>query len=271
MMYYVRTSDNVEIAVYDLNPCACNTIVMVHGWPLSHKIFEYQAELLIKCGYRVILLDLRGFGNSDAPACGYGYSRMADDIYTVVNNLRLKNFILVGFSMGGGIVVRYMGRYGGYQVRKLVLLGAAAPLYTRRPDYPYGRTKEFVDGLIEQACNDRPKMCADFGNMLFACPHSQQVRDWFRQISYDASGIGTVQTAIALRDEDCRADMAKICVPTGIFHGKQDQIVPYELALVQHEGIRNSKLFPFEYSGHGIFYDELQCFNKTFLEFIQEK
>ena len=83
-MFFIRTNDQVKIAVYDLNPCGSETILLIHGWPLSHQIFEYQESLLTANGFRVVSMDLRGFGASDAPACGYGYDRMADDIYTVV-------------------------------------------------------------------------------------------------------------------------------------------------------------------------------------------
>ena len=83
-MFYVRTNDGVKIAVYDLNPTAAETVFLVHGWPLSHRIFEYQETPLICKGYRVVEIDLRGFGSSDKPACGYTYDRMADDIYAVI-------------------------------------------------------------------------------------------------------------------------------------------------------------------------------------------
>ena len=143
-MFFIRTNDQVKIAVYDLNPCGSETILLIHGWPLSHQIFEYQESLLTANGFRVVSMDLRGFGASDAPACGYGYDRMADDIYTVVRALNLRCFTLVGFSMGGGIVTRYMGRYNGYGVKRLVLLGAASPRFTQCSDFPYGVTREAV-------------------------------------------------------------------------------------------------------------------------------
>lgn len=98
-MFYVRTNDGVKIAVYDLNPTAAETVFLVHGWPLSHRIFEYQETPLICKGYRVVEIDLRGFGSSDKPACGYTYDRMADDIYAVVRALNLQNFTLAGYSM----------------------------------------------------------------------------------------------------------------------------------------------------------------------------
>ena len=139
-MYYITTSDHVKIAVYDLNPGSDKAILLIHGWPLNEKMYEYQKSMLLCTGYRVITMDLRGFGNSDAPACPYDYNRMADDIYTVVCKLNLRSFTLVGFSMGGAIVSRYMGRYQGHGVKKLCLLAAAAPRFTQTADFPYGET-----------------------------------------------------------------------------------------------------------------------------------
>lgn len=271
-MFYVQSDQKVRIAVEDLNPPGSRqTVLLIHGWPLSHKIYEYQQEPLLRNGYRVVSLDLRGFGNSDASADGYSYDQLSDDIYHVVRSLELHDFILVGFSMGGGIVCRYMGRHDGYGVRKLLLLAAAAPSFTRRPDFPYGVTRASVDQLIQQARTDRPRMASMFGGMLFYNVHSPEALEWFRDISWEASGIGTIQTAVSLRDEDCRLDMKKIHVPTGIFHGKKDQIVPYELALIQQKEIPGAKLYPFDNSGHGIFYDELSLFNQRFLEVLKSQ
>ena len=126
-MFYVNSTDGVKIAVYDYNCGGTETVLLVHGWPLSHKIYEYQIPILVRMGYRVVALDLRGFGMSDVPGCGYSYDQMAADIHQVVKRLRLWSFTLVGFSMGGAISLRYMRLFRGYGVKKLILLAAAAP------------------------------------------------------------------------------------------------------------------------------------------------
>ena len=148
-MFFIKSTDGVKIAVYDYNPQGKQTVFLVHGWPLSHKIYEYQTELLTECGYRVVAIDLRGFGLSDTPAGGYSYDQMAEDIYQVACALRLYCFTLVGFSMGGAIVLRYMHRYCGYGVCKLILLAAAAPRWTQCPGFPYGQSREYVDELLQ--------------------------------------------------------------------------------------------------------------------------
>lgn len=270
-MFYIQSTDGVKIAVYDYQPEGKQTVFLVHGWPLSHQMYEYQIELLTRHGYRVVAIDLRGFGNSDTPAGSYSYDQMAADIYAVVCALKLTRFTLVGFSMGGAIVLRYMNRYQGYGVKKPVLLSAAAPSWTRRPDFPYGLTREAVNGLIEQARTDRPQLAHDFSHkQLFACPQSEAAKNWFEDIALSASGLGTVRAAISLRDEDGRADLRCIRIPTVIIHGAKDVVVSNELAEIQHKTIRNSKLCTLENSGHGIVYDELERFNRVFLSALPE-
>lgn len=268
-MYTIRVRNNVKLAVYDTNPHGKKAIVLIHGWPLSAKIFEYQIPMLVNHDYRVVAIDLRGFGASDAPACGYSYDTLADDIYQVIRTLNLRSFVLAGFSMGGAIALRYMARRHGYGVRKLALFAAAAPRLTKCPGFSYGIPRENVDGWIEQAGTDRPQLAEKFSRMLLARPHGDAIQTWFREISLTASGIATVQTAHSLRDEDGRADLACVKVPTGIFHGDKDEVVPFELALLQEEGIEGARLFPFPCSGHGIFYDDLETFNSCFLQFLE--
>ena len=268
-MVYVNVEADVNIAVYDVNPEGSKTILLIHGWPLSSRIFEYQENLLPLYDYRVVTVDLRGFGHSDTPIHGYTYDELATDIYMVVKHFGLHDFILAGFSMGGAIAIRYMTIFHGYGVSKLILLAAAAPSFVVRENYPYGMEIKDVNKLIEQAYKDRPPMLSNFGKLLFNKQHSDEVKEWFKLISYHASGIGTIQTAMSLRDEDLRDELSRIHVPTGIFHGKEDLICPYEFAKIMNEKIRGSKLYTFEESGHAIFYDELENFNSVLFEFLE--
>ena len=125
-MNYITSDGNIKIAYEDLNPQNKKTVVFLHGWPLSHKVFEYQADILPYKNYRIVAADLRGFGESDAPAMGYGYDVMAKDIYNLITKLGLQNIVLAGCSMGGAIAIRYMSMFQGYGVSRLALLGAAA-------------------------------------------------------------------------------------------------------------------------------------------------
>lgn len=266
----IEATDGTRLAVYDYNPCGQETVVLVHGWPLSHKMYEYQVERLLKCGYRVVAMDLRGFGASDTPACVYSFRQMATDLHSIVTCLGLNCFILVGFSMGGAVALRYMRLFRGRGVKKLILLAAAAPSWTQRPDYPYGMTREAVNALIHQASTDRAQLAHDFSHhQLFASPQSESAKNWFEDIALSASGVGTIRAAISLRDEDGRADLACVHVPTILFHGDKDVVVSRDLVRLQHQGIRGSRLITLENSGHGIVYDELERFNCLFLQAIQ--
>lgn len=241
MGYYVKVEPNVKVYVEDLNPEGKKTIVFLHGWPGNHNLFEYQFNQLPKLGYRCIGIDQRGFGKSDKPYVGYDYDRLSDDVRCVVNGLKLHDFILAGHSTGGAIAIRYMSRHKGYGVSKLALFAAAAPSLIKRPNFPYGLEKEDVIKIIEGTYTDRPKMLSDFGDTFF-----------FQHISKPFS------------------DLAEINVPTLIIHGIHDKVVPFQLGKVQNQSIRNSKLLPFEFSGHASFYDQRDRFNEELVKFIEE-
>lgn len=268
MEYWVTVEPDVNIYVNDVNPLGRKTILFIHGWPLNNRAYEYQFIELPKMGYRCIGIDTRGFGNSDKPWGGYDYDRLADDVRCIVETLKLKDIALVGHSMGGAIAIRYMARHNGYGVSKLALFGAAAPSITMRPDFPYGLPKEDVTKLILQTYNDRPKMLRDFGDMFLFQYVTQALSDWFFQLGLQAAGWSTAAAAITFRDESLFSDLGKINVPTLILHGIHDKVCLFPLAIAQKQGIKDSKLVPFEYSGHGLFYEERDKFNRELSQFI---
>lgn len=199
---------------------------------------------------------------------GYSYDRMADDVRAVIDTLQLEDVILAGHSMGGAIAIRYMARHAGHQVSKLALFGAAAPVFTQRPDYPYGKTKDEVNKLIEDTYTDRPHMLEGFGDIFFARYLTESFKNWFQELGLEASGHSTAMALVSLRDEDLRHDLAKINVPTAIFHGKHDKVCPFVFGELMHMGIKNSELIPFYYSGHGLFYCEMKKFNRELIRFM---
>jgi len=268
--YYIQVEPDVKIFVEDLNPRGKKTILFIHGWPLNRKAYEYQFDVLSKMGYRCIGIDTRGFGKSDKPKSGYDYNTLSDDIRGVVEALKLKNFTLGGHSMGGATAIRYMARHKGYGVSKLALFGAAAPSLTMRPNFPYGLTKETVTKLIQGTYNDRPKMLRDFGDIFLFKYATQPLQDWFFNLGLEAAGWATADCATTFRDEELFCDLEKIKVPTLILHGIHDKVCLFHLAEVMKQGIKNAKLVPFEYSGHGLFYEERDKFNKELTEFIEK-
>lgn len=270
MGYYIKVEPNVKIYVEDVNPEGKKTILFIHGWPANHNLFEYQFNNLPESGYRCIGIDLRGFGDSDKPYRGYSYDRLADDIRNIVDALKLKDFTLAGHSVGGAIAIRYMARHNGYGVSKLALFAAAAPSFVKRSDFPYGLPREDVNKLIKKTYNDRPEMLREFGDMFFFQYVTEPFSEWFFQMGLRAAGWATAAVAASLRDETLFSDLKKIHVPVLILHGVHDKVCPFPLAQIQRREIRNSKLVPFEKSGHGLFWEERDKFNKELAQFIEE-
>lgn len=268
MGYYVNVN-NVKIYVEDLNPESRKTILFLHGWPGNHRLFEYQFNQLPRFGYRCIGIDTRGFGKSDKPFAGYDYNTLADDVRGVVETLRLRNFTLAGHSTGGAIAVRYMGRHKGYGVSRLVLIAAAAPSLIKRPDFPYGLDEETVLQIIEDTYNDRPEMLRNFAERFFFQHVTPAFSDWFFQLGLEAAGWATAAVAKTWINEVLFTDLEAIQVPTLIIHGFHDQVVPFKLGEIQQRMIRNSRLVPFEFSGHGTFYEQRDLFNDVLQRFME--
>ena len=259
MGYFVTVEPGVNIYVEDVNPAGKKTILFIHGWPLNHKQFEYQFNVLPAMGYRCIGIDWRGFGKSDKPMSGYNYDRLADDIRAVVGALQLENFTLAGHSTGGAIAIRYIARYNGYGVSKLVLIDAAAPT---------GFTTETANKFLIEASNDRPKMMQGVTDTFFFQYISSSFSEWFLQLGLQAAGWSTAAIIVSLRDEKLYSDLHKILVPTLIIHGIHDKVIPFSQAQELNEKIKDSQLVPFQYSGHGPFWEERDKFNHVLTQFI---
>lgn len=259
MGYFVRVEEKVNLFVEDINPEGSKTIVFLHGWPLNHKQFEYQYNILSAMGYRCIGIDWRGFGQSDKPMNGYSFNRLADDIKRVVDALQLKNFTLAGHSTGGAIAIRYMSRFDGFGVSKLVLIDAAAPT---------GFTKDTADELLKGTLNDRPNMMLGVTNTFFFQYITKPFSAWFVQMGLEAASWATAAIITTLRDEALYEDLTRVNVPTLIIHGIHDKVIPFEQAKEMNEQISDSQLVPFHYSGHGAFWEERDKFNQLLMEFI---
>lgn len=270
MGYYIKVETNVKIYVEDLNPEGKETILFIHGWPGSHKLFEYQFDQLPKEGYRCIGIDTRGFGNSDKPWIGYDYDTLSDDVRCVIDTLGLHDITLAGHSTGGAIAIRYMARHKGHGVSKLALFAAAAPSLIKRPNFPYGLDEETVVELIQGTYADRPKMLQDFGDIFFYQHITRAFSDWFFQLGLQASGWATAAIANTWINEVLFYDLGEINVPTLIIHGIHDKVVPFQLGEIQNKSIKNSKLIPFNFSGHASFYDQKDKFNRELVKFVEE-
>lgn len=264
---YIEVEPNVRLHITDGGEG--RPIVLIHGWPLSDEMFEYQYNDLITNNFRVIGITLRGFGKSDKPYGNYNYDVHAEDIKIILCKLDVKDAVLVGFSMGGAIAIRYVSMDEGTHVSKLVLSGAAAPIWTQRPDFPYNLPQHAVDELISLNNKDRPKLLSNFAKIFSATETSlnEGIGNWLNGIGLSASPYATAQCLIALRDTDLRADLAKITIPTLIMHGKKDKICSFDLAEQIKLAISNSRLVIFAKSGHSLFLEETDKFNSELIKF----
>ena len=267
---YIKVESNVHLHVTDAGEG--RPIVLIHGWPLSDEMFEYQYNDLINKNFRVVGITLRGFGKSDKPYGAYDYTVHSADIKKVLKKLDIKDAVLVGFSMGGAIVVQYASLYKEAHVSKLVLAGAAVPLWTQRDDFPYNLPQSAVDDLIKLNYKDRPKLLANFAKIFSATETSlnEGIGNWLNGIGLSASSYATAQCLIALRDTDLRAVLPEITIPTLILHGKNDKICSFDLAEQMKAGISGSKLVAFEESGHSLFLEERKKFNAELIKFAKE-
>jgi non-heme chloroperoxidase len=268
---FIQVEPNVKLHVTDLGEG--KPVVLIHGWPLSDAMYEYQYAALLQKGYRVIGITLRGFGLSDKPGGRYNYDVFADDIKVVLDKLKIEDATIGGFSMGGATVIHYVARYNAAHVSKLALFGAAVPIWTKRSDFNYGIwTKEDITGLITLNNTNRPKLFENFGKIFPAneTSVSHGHAAWLGTIQSQASPYAMSEALKTLRDSDLREDLKKIKIPTLILHGKLDQICSYDLAEQMHAGIANSVLVPFDKSGHALFIEELDKFNTELINFVQK-
>jgi len=264
---YIEVEPNVRLHVTDAGEG--RAIVLIHGWPLSDEMYEYQYNSLISNHFRAIGITLRGFGKSDKPYGVYDYEVFTRDIRYVLNTLEIEDAVLVGFSMGGSIAVRYVSKYNSAHVSKLVLCGAAAPIWTQRSDFKYNLPKSAVDELIELNYKNRPELLSNFAKIFSATETSlsEGIGSWLNGINISASSYATAQCLMALRDTDLRHDLKKISIPTLILHGKKDKICSFDLAEQMKSAISNSQLVAFEESGHSMFLEETEKFNSELIKF----
>lgn len=267
---YIEVAPNVRLHISDAG--TGRAIVMIHGWPLSDEMFEYQYKALMNKNFRAIGICLRGFGKSDKPYGAYDYDVHASDIKIVLDKLDVNDAVLLGFSMGGAIALRYVSKYNGAHVSKLVLCGAAVPLWTQRPDFKYNLLVSDVDELIKLNDKDRPQLLDNFAKIFSASEDALNsgIGAWLNAIGLSASSYATAECLVALRDTDLRDDMLKVTLPTLIMHGRNDKICSFDLAKQMKLGLKNSEIIVFEKSGHSMFLEETDKFNSELIKFAKK-
>ena len=249
-------------------------IVLIHGWPLSAASWEYQLAELPLHGKRVIAYDRRGFGMSSKPWDGYNYDTLADDLKAVLDTLDLQNVTLVGFSMGGGEVARYMSRHQGARVSRVAFVSAVVPYMLKTPDNPTGVDKSVLDDMITNVGKDRPGFLADFGKKFYGAgllshPVSQGTLDWSASLAFPASPRATSQCIKAFGETDFRQDLATIKVPTLFIYGTSDDIVPPATgAEAAAPLVANSQLVAYDGEPHGLNVTSKDRLNRDLLTFV---
>ena len=268
---FIEVEKNVRLHVSDLGEGSA--VVLLHGWPFSDAMYEYQYPALVRNGYRVVGITFRGFGQSDKPFGKYNYDVFAEDVKFILEQLEIENALLGGFSFGAATAIRFISRYKNEHVTKLALFGPAAPCEVRRDDFPFGLPVEILDNLIQLNAENRPQLLEEFGKLFGASESAlpKNLYQWLAGIQIQSSQYAMEQGLYMIRDSDLRDDLGKITIPTAIFHGTQDKLCPFELAEQLCKGIPNSKLVPFENSGHALFLEERVKFNDELLKFARDK
>jgi len=270
----VGTENNAPIELHYDDYGTGKPVVLIHGWPLSGRSWENQVPALIEAGYRVITYDRRGFGASSQPWDGYDYDTFTADLNTLIEHLDLREVTLVGFSMGGGEVVRYIGTYGAGRIAKVVLASAVPPFLYKSAENPGGAMDDdAIAGLLGGVKSDRIAFLDEFTTGFFSAGSelkvSQAQREYARDIAAFASPKGTMDCVTAFARTDFRGDLAKITVPTLVIHGDSDGIVPFEASGKRSaETIEGSELVVIKGGPHGINASHAQEFNEALLGFL---
>ncbi|WP_426059497.1 alpha/beta fold hydrolase [Hymenobacter sp. B1770] len=251
-----------------------NPVVLIHGWPLDHTMWEHQAIGLAKGGSRVIAYDRRGFGRSSRPWTGYDYDTLAADLNALLEELDLNNVTLVGFSMGGGEIARYLGTYGDARIARVAFVGSVTPFMLKTDNNSEGVPQSVFDGMGDAMKKDRFDFLQSFAKSFYGVgmishPVSQGVLDWNFTVASLAAPNATRDCAVAFATTDFRADLQAVKVPTLVIHGDEDATVPIDAS-----GARTAKMIPqaeykvYKGAPHGLFFTDKDQLTTDLLSFV---
>jgi pimeloyl-ACP methyl ester carboxylesterase len=249
-------------------------VVLIHGWPLSGESWSEQVPVLAGAGYRVITYDRRGFGRSDKPKTGYTYDTLAEDLHTLLGALDVQDATLVGFSMGGGEVARYLSAYGPERVRNVVFAAAVTPYMEQTSDNPDGPlTKAQAAEMAAGLTKDQDAFYDQFTTQFFSVDGVLKVTEEQRQealaLTRQADKNAALQCMTAFGTTDFRDDLAKVTVPTLVLHGDGDGTVPFEGSGARtHQAIPGSELVVLRGAPHGCNVSHAGEFNDALLQFL---
>jgi len=252
-------------------------VILIHGWPLSRKTWEQQVWKLVEEGFRCISYDRRGFGTSSSPWGDYDYTALTSDLHTLIEELDLTNVILVGFSMGGGEVVRYFTDYGANRIAKAILISSIIPLVKKKEDNPNGVPESDLNGIIDALEKDRVDFLKNKFHKGFYNYEDNKDRVSNAQLDYDftvaswASPRATIQTALAWMHTDFRPELKNVTVPTLIVHGDADGTVPIKTSSKQAaSGILDNTFEVIKGAPHGLHITHATELNKILISFLKK-
>lgn len=267
------SSEEVNIFYQDIG--RGRPVVLIHGWPLNYQMWEYQLNELPKHNIRVIAYDRRGFGLSSRPWEGYDYDSLAHDLKLLIEELDLTDVTLVGFSMGGGEVARYLSKYNSDgRVTRAAFISAVTPYLLKTEDNPTGMPQEQFDTIREQIEDDRAAFLASFGKMfygvnLFSHPVSNEILQHDMVLALNSAGYATVKTMQAWSATDFRKDLPQIKIPVLVIHGKEDQTVPIDASSDETvKYIPHAQYIVYDDAPHGLYYTHKHKFNEDLINFV---
>ena len=269
------TSQEVKIYYQDIGQG--KPVVFISGWPSSSQMWESQLDVLPKNNFRCIAYDRRGFGKSDKPWESYDYDTLASDLGELLKQLDLRDVTLVGFSMGGGEVARYLSKFNEEgRVTKAILVSTVLPFLLKTDDNPDGLPQEMFGKIEEQVYTDRPKFLANFAKDFYSVSLlnknvSDEFLDWNQFLTLQSTGNATVKSMHSWSTTDFRQDVSKITVPTLIIHGTDDKTVPIEVSSDRTaEMLPQARYIKYDGAPHGLFYTEKDKLNNDIFWFISE-
>lgn len=274
MPYIINNTHSNAAEIFYVDYGSGQPIILIHGWPLSHRSWDGQIPALVKAGYRVIAYDRRGFGKSSAPWQGYNYSTLASDVRELIIQLKLDDVALCGFSMGGGEVVRYFTDFGGENISKAILINSIIPLVKKTENNPAGVPQDVLNEILEAVENNRVTFLENFHKNFYNYSEENETvskqdlhYDWL--VASQASARATLKTAEAWANTDFREELKNVQVPTLILHGNDDNIVPIDTAgRAAVKGIKNSRLIEIAGAPHGMNLTHREEINKHIIQFL---
>ena len=249
-------------------------VVLIHGWPLSGESFSEQVPAFVAAGYRVITYDRRGFGRSDKPLTGYSYDTLAEDLRDLLDELELTDVTLVGFSMGGGEVARYVSEYGTNRVRSVVFASSVTPFLLKTPGNPDGPLETSAAAKMAAGLTaNQDDFYNDFTTGFFSVDGVLKVTEQQRQdaiaLAKQSSKLAALACMTSFGTTDFRDDLPKVTVPALIIHGDGDATVPFEGSGARtHAAIPGSELVLIKDAPHGVNVSNTAEWNRAVLDFL---